>query len=276
MVDVSVIIVTWNSANVIDACVKSVISNSETLKIELIIIDNNSSDNTYDKLLNIDFQNLQVYKNETNLGFTKAVNQGIKYSSGKHVMLLNPDTVLKPHCLDFLASFLNNNESYSACCPLLLNEDGTIQQSIRNFPDYWTMFCEFSLLAYIFSKTKFFGKWKMKYFKYDHDEDVNQPMAAALMIRKTKLDELKNMDERFEMFFNDVDLCRQIIDSNSKIRFLKDTKIIHVKGESIYKDRKRMINVWNRDCIKYFEKYHNNALLLLWLKISLSLTKLFR
>lgn len=272
MVEVSVIIVTWNSESVIDDCVKSVINNWGESKTELIIIDNDSKDSTNEKLMKIGYSNLHVYRNQSNLGFTKAVNQGIRMSTGKNILLLNPDTELKPHCIDLMKNFLGKNPDYGASCPLLLSKDGSVQQSIRNFPSYWNMFCEFSLLAYIFPKTKVFGKWKMKYFTYEKDEDVNQPMAAALMIKKETLEEIGFMDERFEMFFNDVDMCKRIIDSGLKIRFLTSAQIVHQKGESIYKDRKRMINIWNKDCIKYFEKYHRNSLLLLWLKINLKIS----
>src|SRR5262249_19586174 len=155
-------------------------------------------------------------------------------------------------------------------------EDGTIQQSLRNFPDYISMLWEFTLLSYIFPGSKLFGKWKMKYFKYDKDEDVNQPMAAALMIKKTVLDEIKNMDERFRMFFNDVDLCKKIMDSGKKIRFITAAKVVHAHGASVHKDRIRMIKVWDNDIIEYFRKYHNNPLLLLWLRINIKISEIIR
>ncbi|MGH2574476.1 MAG: hypothetical protein ACRDFC_02125, partial [Ignavibacteria bacterium] len=200
----------------------------------------------------------------------------LKYSKGKNVLLLNPDTILKTNCFVKLNNFLNENEDYAACCPLLINEDNSIQYSIRNFPDYWTMFCEFSLMSYIFPNSKLFGRWKMKYFNYKENADVNQPMAAALMLKKSVLDKVNNMDERFEMFFNDVDLCKKIIDSNYRIRYINNAGIIHKKGASIYKDRVRMIKIWNKDCVKYFEKYHNNAFLILWLKFSLKVSEIIR
>ncbi len=276
MSDLSVIIVTWNSKDEITACVKSVIDNSHDLKPELIIIDNNSADNTFEAVNSIRYSNVHTYKNETNLGYTKAVNQGIKYSKGKNILLLNPDTILKEGTLETLNNFLNENPGYGACAPLLLNPDGTVQYSIRNFPSYWEMFCQFSLLSYIFPKTELFGWWKMKYFDYSHDADVHQPMAAALMIRKSVLDDIKNMDERFEMFFNDVDLCKKIIDIGYKIRLITEAKVTHEHGVSIHKDRIRMIKIWNKDCLRYFEKHHPNAILLLWLKINLKISEILR
>jgi GT2 family glycosyltransferase len=276
MADISVIIVTWNSEDEIIPCIESVTGNSKNLSAELIIIDNNSADNTFSLINKTIHPKLQTYKNETNLGYTKAVNQGISYSNGKNILLLNPDAVLAAGVLESMNDFLNTNENYGACAPLMLGEDGSPQRSVRNFPSYWTMFCEFSLLAYIFPKSKLFGRWKMKYFDYSHNADVEQPMAAALMIKKSVLNEIGNMDERFEMFFNDVDLCKKIIDDGYKIRLLTAATVVHKHGASVQKDRVRMIKTWNRDCIKYFEKYHSNALGLLRLKINLKISEILR
>jgi len=279
MTKVSVIIVTWNNEEDISACTDSVIKNaveSPELKVELIIVDNSSSDGTYEKLRKLNYSNLYVNKNNKNLGYTKAVNQGIKFSTGDYIFLLNPDTVLQDKVIQQLTEFLKNNESYGACTPLLLNEDGTYQYSIRNFPTYRSMYCEFYLFAYIFPKSKLFGRWKMKYFNFTKDSDVNQPMAAALMIKKSVLDETGVMDERFTMFFNDVDLCKRIIETGNKIKFLTGANVIHKKGSSVYKDRIKMIKVWDEDCLEYFKKHHRNTFLLFWLNINLKISEIIR
>jgi len=271
--DVSVIIVTWNSADIINQCARSVIINSGNLIVELIIIDNHSADNSFSLINQLDYKHLQTFLNSENQGFTKAVNQAIKLASGRNILLLNPDAVMNDGCIETMCRFLDENDSYSACAPLMLNEDSTIQHSIRNFPTYLSMFFEFTLLAYIFPRSKFIGKWKMAYYPYDKDDDVNQPMAAVLMIKKKFI---LNMDERYEMFFNDVDICKSIIDSGKKIRFIKSASAIHKQGDSIYKDRIRMIKVWDKDCLQYFKKHHPNILLLLWLKINLKIAEIIR
>jgi GT2 family glycosyltransferase len=276
MPEVSVLIVTWNNENDIEACLKSVIANTENVDTEIICIDNDSRDSTYDKLKAVKYGNLQVYRSETNAGFTKGVNLAIKFARGKNMFLLNPDAILRNNCIEKLKNFLDDNENYAACCPKLLNEDNSIQCSIRNFPDYLSMFYEFSLLSYIFPRSCFFGKWRMKYFDHDTDSDVNQPMAAALMVRKSVLEKIDYMDERFEMFFNDVDLCKKIIHEGYKIRYISEAEAIHKKGTSIYQNREKMIKVWNKDCVKYFKKYHNNAFLILWLKFNLKISEIIR
>lgn len=276
MAEVSVIIVTWNSSDVIKACLDSVVTNTPEDLIEIIIIDNNSADSTFFTISNFYYPHLQTFQNNENLGYTKAINQAVKYSTGKRIFLLNPDTVLEGNVIETLNNFLKENPAYGASAPLMLNENGTIQRSVRNFPDYWKMFCEFSLLSYVFPKSNLFGSWKMKYFNYDRNSDVLQPMAAALMINMESIEKSDFMDERYEMFFNDVDLCKKIIDKGKKIRFLIAPRIIHKHGESVKKDKIRMIKIWNRDCTQYFKKHHNYPILLLWLKINLKFSEIIR
>ncbi|HRJ85205.1 MAG TPA: glycosyltransferase family 2 protein [Ignavibacteria bacterium] len=276
MKDISVIIVTWNSADEIVKCVNSVIEAAGDLKIELIVIDNNSSDDSFEVVNKISFPALNAVKNSGNLGYTKAVNQGIKLSHGKYILLLNPDTILNNSSIKFMYDFLEANPAYGACAPLMKNPDGSLQYSVRNFPTYWRMFCEFSLLAYVFPKTKLFGSWKAKYMDYSAEQDIEQPMAAAFMIRAELLRKIDNMDERFRMFFNDVDLCKKIYDEGSGIRLLPSAVVIHEHGVSIKKDRSNMIRVWNDDCVKYFEKHFGGGLLLLWLKINLKISGIIR
>jgi GT2 family glycosyltransferase len=279
MAELSIIIITWNNESEIISCIDSIkesLTDADEIDTELIIIDNNSSDNTFNLLKKIDFQGVKIYKNNSNIGFTKAVNQGMGYSTGKIIFLLNPDTHLLENSISGMYCFLNKNPEYGACAPRLHYENGKTQYSIRNFPDYFSMFFEFTLLAYMFPKSRLFGKWKMKYFDYEIDADVPQPMAAALMIRRDVFEKVGFMDDRFIMFFNDVDLCKNIMNNGYRIRYIKDAKMIHKKGVSIYKDRIRMIKTWNHDCAEYFRKHKNNLLLLAWLRISLKMSEVFR
>ncbi len=276
MIDISVIIVTWNSADDILNCVNSVIFASKELSAELIIVDNNSSDNSFDLVNKISFHRILTFKNPENLGYTKAVNQGILQSKGKYVLLLNPDTILSENSIKIMFDYLESNAAYGACAPLMINPDGSAQYSVRNFPTYWRMFCEFSLLAYIFPRTTLFGSWKAKYIDYSKEQDIQQPMAAAFMIRRSLLEDIGNMDDRFSMFFNDVDLCRKVYDSGFKIRLLPSSVVTHKHGASINKDRANMIRIWNIDCAEYFEKHFGNGILLLWLKINLRISGILR
>lgn len=274
----SIVIVTWNAEDEIEACLNSIIRYNKDIPVEIIVIDNASKDKTRNILKNYAVQTdfIKIILNDDNKGFTLANNQGIKIAQGDFILLLNPDTKVTENALIKLIEQLATSGTMGAIAPQLLNDDHTIQQSVRTFPRYWDMFCELTLLSKIFPMSRIFARWKMNYFNHNEIDEVEQPMAAALMIKKNVMDKVNGFDERYKMFFNDVDLCKSIVDAGYKIYFYPDSKIFHIKGASIYKDRKNMLKIWNDDCITYFKKHYNNFLLIPLLSIGLKLSLPFR
>ncbi len=278
MAEVSIVIVTYNSRNDIENCLSSVYKNCpDASYFEMIIVDNNSSDDTVNRVRKYigKQKNIKLIENKDNKGYTLANNQGMAAAKGKYILLLNPDIVFVEDPLKKLTSRLEELKA-GAISPQLINPDWTIQPSCRTFPRYSDMFLEFSMLSEIFPKSRIISRWKMNYFGHDHEREVDQPMAAALMVRSEVMKEVKFFDDRFNMFFNDVDLCKKIHDTGYKIFFTDITKMIHLKGTSVYKDRKRMIRIWNEDCLKYFKKYYSNFILYNFLKTGLYLSAFVR
>ena len=272
--NISVIIVTWNSEDDIADCIESVWM--QNLNVEIICVDNNSFDNTKEiiRRLKEKYENISLIENKENFGYTFASNQGINLSKGKYIFFLNPDTTLTDGAMSVLYGTFDKNEKASV--PMILNEDGSLQLSVRNLPTYTDVFFEIFLLSKIFPKSRYFARWKNKYFNYNISQYAEQPMAAAFLIERNTLNELKNFDDRYYMFFNDVDLCKKLHDKNYKIKYLPEAKIKHKKGASIYKKRKKMIEVWNEDCLKYFEKYYGKNLKWYILFILLKITGFIR
>ena len=274
-VDISIIVVTWNSEDDIPECLNSIYGRKYGFQFETIIIDNNSSDNSVNVVKNFnEMQNsdINIIENKENIGFTIACNQGIKISTGRYILFLNPDTEIIENSLELLYNKFQEENIYSAIVPKLLYKDGSIQFSCRTLPRYTDLFYEIFLFSYIFTKSKTFSRWKMNYFSHNEIAEVEQPMAAALLLKRTVLNEVQNFDESYYMFFNDVDLCKKMYDRNYKILFYPESRFIHKKGTSIYKDRARMIKAWNSDCLNYFKKHHYSFLKYNLLKIFLKLT----
>ncbi|MBK8551594.1 MAG: glycosyltransferase family 2 protein [Ignavibacteria bacterium] len=231
--DLSIVIVTWNSEDEISECLNSIIENTKDLNYEIVIVENNSADNTADEIRKIageKFHRIKVILNNENLGYTRACNQGIESSSGRNVLLLNPDTIIEGEAIKALSDKLESNDNIGAAAPQLLNKDGSIQKSCRTFPDYFDMFCEFSLLTYVFPNSIIFSNWKMNYFNHNEERIVEQPMAAALMVKSKVLNEINNFDERYRMFFNDVDMCKKIYEKGYVIDFFRDRRSLTRKA----------------------------------------------
>lgn len=277
----SVVIVTWNSEEDIAECLNSIYNYSEgNLEIETIVVDNNSADNTVkvvQRFIELGFgDRLRLIINNENLGFTKGSNQGIRASTGDAIMLLNPDTQVINGALFELYEKLFQDSNLAAIAPQLLTLNGEIQFSCRTLPKYSDLFYEILRFSVIFPTSKIFARWKMKYFEHQSEQFVEQPMAAALMLKRKVLEGVGYLDENFFMFFNDVDLCKKIIDAGYKILFYPEAKIYHKIGTSIFKNRVEMIRVWNEDCLKYFRKHHYSAVLHFILSVSLKITGFFR
>ncbi|MCX7833257.1 MAG: glycosyltransferase, partial [Ignavibacteria bacterium] len=210
--------------------------NEQLGEIETIVVDNASLDSTvkvvetfkehFDK-------KITLIKNEENLGFTRGAQIGLKTAKGKRIFLLNPDTELVEDCLVKLCNKLDSDEKIGIVAPQLVFRNKEIQKSVRRFPTYWDMFCEIFLVAKVFPNSRIFSRWKMNYFSHNEEAEVDQPMGAALMFKRNVLEEINYLDIQYDMFFNDVDVCKRVRLKGYKIIFYPSAQIIHRKGISV-------------------------------------------
>ncbi|MEW6685538.1 MAG: glycosyltransferase family 2 protein [Candidatus Edwardsbacteria bacterium] len=259
MLNLSVIIVTWQSEKYIKPCLRSAERELNSLNGEIIVVDNHSSDGSVEALRK-DFPTVQIVENSQNLGFAKAVNQGLRLAKGKYIFLLNPDTIILPGALLEMINFLESHPTVGILGPQLLNSDGTIQSSCREFPSYQNLIWEILGLARLFPKHKIFGRWKMSYFSHNELREVDQPMGSALMVRKDVVEQIGVMDERFSMFFNEVDWCYRMKEMGWKIYFLPQAKIIHHLGASTCQSKIRMILFLHYNLLRFLAKYERRPL----------------
>ena len=254
MTDISIIIVTYNSEEDIKGCLDSLLVENFS-QYEIIVVDNASKDKTIE-ILRPYKDKISIIYNSKNLAYAEANNIGFRNSSGKYIFLLNPDTKVIKGSLKTMFDFMEKNKDVSALCPLVLNPDGSIQSSIRRFPDFRILFFEVTGLSRIFPSSRIFNRWRMPGFKYNRTEDVEQPMGAALFLRKSFFKNIF-MDERFSMFFNDVDLCFRIHKEGGKIVFLPSASVIHKRGRSTGSVRERMIPLHTKGLLRFFLKHRN-------------------
>jgi hypothetical protein len=259
MPKISIIIVTWNSGSEIIDCLDSVYAQNYA-PCEVIVIDNASEDNTVDLIKNYG-RDLLLITNDRNLGFAPATNQGLARAAGDYILLLNPDTILRPEALQIMASFMDSNPAVGALGPQLLNADGTIQPSCREFPRPAHLIWEFTGLAKLFPHHPVFGSWRMGYFDHQSRREVDQPMGACLMVRKTAIGQIGPMDDkRFPMFLNEVDWCFRLNKNGWKIYFLPEARVIHLQGVSIKKARLAMTVSSHRSLAAFFQKHYPGRL----------------
>lgn len=266
----SIVIVTYNHETEIQSCLDSLLAHLTLRPVQIIVVDNRSTDRTpsiiqkYRSKFIAASVPLILLQNPYNLGFTRGVNQALEKSEGKFVLLLNPDTRVSGGSVESLVQFLSNHPGVGAVAPQLRHPNGEIQPSCRRFPRYRYLLFEALGLSRVFGHSRFFNGWKMGDFDHRSPREVDQPQGSCLLLRGDILKEVGFLDERFFLFFSDVDLCRRIRTAGYRIFFYPSIQITHEKGSSIYRQRRRMIWQSHQDFARYFLKWYRSPLQWLW------------
>jgi GT2 family glycosyltransferase len=255
--DIGVVIVTYNSAGEIGDCLES-LKAASTRPLSIVVVDNASQDETPVKVRQ--FPNVEIISNRQNRYYAAANNQGVARVAGRHILLLNPDVVLPVGCADALAAILDKDERLAAVAPMLIDPRGKRQQSLRELPSFDTLWFDLLGLSFLFPRSRRFGRWRMGYFDGRSERDVPQPMASCLMIRRNVVAELGPFDERYPMFFNDVDWCKRVHDRGWRIGYTPDVQVRHIGGASTRQRKLRMIWMSHTAYLRYLRQYHTNSL----------------
>jgi len=259
--NISIIIITYNHQSEISDCLQSLLASLLQYRSQIIVVDNASHDRTVEKVqaLKPEFMprnNLLIIKNSKNEGFTKAVNQGLAQNIGDHILILNPDTKLSPNIFPALLNVFKNNKNCGIVSPQFRNSDGTIQPSCRRFPRHCDIIYTTFALNKLFPGSRRFNCWQMGDFDFKTQRKVHQPQGAFLLTHRAALEQVGFLDEKFPMFFSDVDWCRRFVNKGWDIIFFPDVQIIHHQGSSIFKNRLKMIWSSHRSFYYYFVKYY--------------------
>ena len=246
--DLSIIIVSWNTKELLLSCVKSVFEGGQGISREVIVVDNGSQDGSRQEVKKI-FPFVRLVENERNLGFAKGVNQGLEIASGRYVLLLNPDTRMKQGAIERLMSFMDVHPDTGVAGAQLLNPDGSKQNSIANFPSLATELLNKSLLRRLFPKW-FPGKEK----NYSEPVEVNSVIGACMMVRREALDQVGLLDEDYFLFLEETDWCYRMKKGGWKIFHVPQAEVFHLQGKSAEADKKRARVEYFRSRYHFFKK----------------------
>ncbi len=256
-IQLSILIVTYNSSSTIRVCLDSVFLELSTLEGEVVVVDNHSSDDTTAILDDYSAQhpNLQSKINRTNRGFAVGNNQALEMARGQHILILNPDTILQAGVLKNLLVELEKDSKTGVVAPQLQFPDGSIQRTCRRFPSHLDVIYNVFGLSTLFPENRRFNGWKMGDFDHKLRKSVDQPAGAALLVRGDLLRSLEGFDENFPMFFNDVDLCKRVKEAGYAIWYLPEYAIQHLGGASVKQAKLKMTISSHVSFFRYFEKH---------------------
>jgi len=260
--DLSILIVTWNSERWIDRCLRSIPAACEGLEYEVVVHDNASTDNTLAHIGDANAcpeQRRRVLRSTTNSGFAAGTNRAFAASRGRYVFLLNPDCELAPRALTLLFEFLESHPHIAAAAPLLIDESGDSQREfqLRRLPTLGTLAAEVLMLDKVFPRNPATASYRYRDLDLAKAQPIEQPAGAALLLRRSVVDEIGPLDEQFApAWFEDVDYCQRLAQKKQEIWVVPAAEARHFGGASLeHIDFGRFVDIWYRNMWRYARKW---------------------
>jgi len=254
-IKVSIIIVSWNVRHYIERCLVSINKNTRS-HYEIIVVDNASEDRTTE-FIKANWPELTLIENNMNQGFGCANNQGINIAHGKYIVFLNPDTEILRNAIDSLVDFMEYHPTVGIAGGMLINPDGSLQFSLRNFPNPMRDFLYISGLTTLFRwiQSKCYSARDFRNHNnivLRHNEGYLS--GAFLIVRKVLLENIGMFDEDYSLYFEDTDLCYRALKKGSKIAYVPSAKVIHHAGQSSIQIGEKAYSLYCRNLFLFYKK----------------------
>jgi len=254
---ISILIVNWNTRELLRACLLSLQATCGEIEHEIIVIDNASKDDSA-TMVECEFPGVNLIASSENLGFAAGNNRAFEMARGEFIWLLNPDTEVLGDAARTMREFLKTHERCGAVASMLVDaKNGRPQLSCRTFPSPAALWTEAFGLAKFYARSRRFGFYRMGWWNYRDARPVEQPMASSLMLKRAAIQSSGGLfDEDFPIFFNDVDLCWRLWHSGWQIWYLPDAAVLHHGGGATSQARPAMVEQSHRSLRRFYEKHY--------------------
>lgn len=254
----SIAIVNYNNRKELKNCLTSIYQTQGPIETEVFVSDNNSTDGSQ-QMLSVNFPDVHLIKNSENMGLSRAMNVILKRAFGNYILFLDSDTELKPGALNGLLTFLSKTDEAGIAGPRVYNEDGTIQETARRFPNLLSgLFGRRTLIRRLFPDNPVSKKF-MCIEKLDEKDpfEVDYVSAACMMMKRQVVEQLERMDEAFFVYWTDVDWCRRAKNRGHKVFCVPSAEVIHYERyQPLKKKSPKMIIDFHRGAYFYYSKHH--------------------
>jgi GT2 family glycosyltransferase len=256
--DISIIVVTWNAKKFVEECFGSIREETRGLSAEVVALDNASSDETADMIAQR-FPEVKLIRSPENLGFPRGNVVAIDASHrGKYICLVNPDVRVMPDCFRKLLEYMEEHPKVGVVGPLTRNPDGTLQWSCMRSPNVWTAWCRaLALDRTPLGRLPLFGGSMMMDFAHDHTREVDVLNGAFLFIRRTAMDQVGLIDDRFFMYGDDIDWCLRFRKAGWPVVFYSGAEAIHYGGGTTRRAPVYFYVEMQRANLQYWKKHHS-------------------
>ncbi len=254
--DLSVIIVSYNTRELLRQTIQSVIDTTHRISYEIIVSDNDSSDGS-PLMVESEFKDVRLIRTGANLGFSKANNLAIKEARGRYILILNSDTVVKGNCLDECVGYMDADNRIGALgCKIILPNGELDHACKRGFPTPEASLYYMLGLHKAFPSNDKFGAYCASHLGEDDSGEVDALMGAFMMMPRAVIDKVGGLDEEFFMYGEDLDWCYRIKEAGYKIMYYPKEHIVHYKGSSSKKKRTKTIYEFHRAMILFYNKHY--------------------
>jgi len=269
-VDLSIVIVNWNTRGYLSRCLRSAYDTVTSLKFEVFVVDNASQDGSVG-MVRAQFPQVRLIENEVNVGFARANNQAIRGSRGRHILLLNPDTFVMDDAIERMVAFMDSHPDVGAAGCRLYYPSGELQPSCTVFPTLSTEFYRFVYLDRSLSHSSGFAECAVS-GRYSGDEasggkaseiEVDAVLGAFMIVRRQAIEQVGLLDESFFMYSEEVDWCYRIKRGGWRICHVPSAEAIHVGGASTDQVKDEMVFELYGSRIAFFRKHYAPPVVLL-------------
>ncbi len=263
MLDLSIVIVSYNVCKLLRACLGSVLSAQGDVAYELMVVDNSSTDGSA-QMVRQRFPTVKLVESPVNGGYAYANNLGLQEilrpgeaALPRYVLLLNPDTVVPPNALNAMVSFMDSHPGAGAAGPRLIRPDGSLDLACRrSFPSPEVSFYRMLGLSRLFPRSRLFARYNLTYLDPGDVVEVDSVVGAFMMVRGDVLWKVGLLDESFFMYGEDLDLAYRIKKAGWKVLYNGQVDVIHYKGESSRQQSNRSVREFYRAMLVFYRKHY--------------------
>jgi N-acetylglucosaminyl-diphospho-decaprenol L-rhamnosyltransferase len=254
MFDLSIVIVSWNVRDILRDCLQSIQNTVHNITYEIIVVDSASSDQSAE-MVKTEFPHVTLLAQSENVGFTKGNNIGLAIATGRHLFLLNPDTIVLDDAIEQMVRYLDHNPSVGIVGAHTLNADRTHQSTRRRFPTFTTALFESTWLQPYAPQAIL-----KQFYAQDIPDDAIAPVdwvqGSALMANRQVYDQIGGLDTGFVMFSEEIDWCKRAKDAGWEVVYHGHAKIIHLGGQSTAQAPAQKHIYFQESKLRYFNKHH--------------------